>query len=198
MTEDELKTEVFNAALKLVDSPSLLESWEDQREAAQVCRQFYEDIRTELLDSFPWTFATKEVLLEELDLEHSNWRFVYKYPEGFLKISRLHLRNSEREEKYAVELMDFQGSEVQVVLSDCSEVYLRGIRDIRHGFDRIFKRLLEFTLAESIAEPLGAPKGTLDRISLKRLELSQKNMARDASQVKVEDPDPDWFSQRYV
>ena len=190
--------EVCNLALGWCESPSRIESLEENTTAARVCKNYYEPLRKRLLRSFPWSWATTDRRLVPSDIQHSIYPNAYVYPEDFLTISLVHQAGSEREETFHVEVCIINDQRMKLVLTDMSELYARGILDVQEGFDSEFVEYFALALAESISKPLEVPPSLQDRIALKRIELMSYAKAGDSKQSKKREVLPSWFEDRVV
>ena len=192
-----IEVDICNSALGWVESPTRIDSLNDQSAEGIVCNQYYHEIRKELLNAYTWSWATLDVKLDRNDYRHSEWPISYDYPTGILRVLRLHHQDADLEMEYAIEMMSASPYKLGI-FANVENLYLRGIYDLEDNFPPLFKRFLELSLAESIGKPLKVSQTTMDRISLKRLELMQRAVAVDSSQAKRNEREPTWLQDRMI
>jgi hypothetical protein len=56
---------------------------------AEQCRLFYDSTRDALLRQFPWNFATKSILLSQLDVTVPGWEYIYQHPATALWVRKV-------------------------------------------------------------------------------------------------------------
>lgn len=61
-------------------------SLEQDTKAAKLCKERYPILRNEVLESHPWSFATKRVTLAQLaETPEFGWAYVYQLPTNYLR-----------------------------------------------------------------------------------------------------------------
>ena len=87
MAEDQVKTEIINAALLYMNQDSILAP-NGESKNAKLCAQVYGTTLGECLSAHPWTFASRVVNLEELAEKPKDARFLrqYRLPEDLGRI----------------------------------------------------------------------------------------------------------------
>lgn len=81
--------QVCNLALSYVGNSRRLNSLAEATTEAQQCSLHYEATRDELLETFPWRFATRRAELAVLAEERTGWDFVYQLPSDCLQPQRI-------------------------------------------------------------------------------------------------------------
>lgn len=164
---------ICNMALARCGVTLFIESVGEASQQADVCNLFYAPVRDRVLQAWPWTFARKYVLLQELGSPPSCWQYRYHYPGDCLKVRRL-VQAGERAGGIAVpfEIGEAEASAARAILTDLpnAEVeYTARITDVAL-FPPAFTSALAWALAAEIAIPL-----TTD---LNRAQLAQRMYAQ--------------------
>lgn len=86
------KTLICNLALARIGTDIQIADFDtEESKEAKVCRLHYDTARDQVLEDFPWNFATRVVALAEVeDVDPPpGWQFVYQYPTDAVTIRRL-------------------------------------------------------------------------------------------------------------
>lgn len=81
--------QVCNLALSYVGNGQAINSLEENTLEAQQSKIHYGPTRDELLEGFPWRFATRRAVLAPLADTRTGWDFVYALPADFLAAQRI-------------------------------------------------------------------------------------------------------------
>lgn len=85
---------ICNQALSLIGARAEITALADVSKEAKTCNLWYDSCRQDLLRSAHWSFARKQLALDELGNAVDNtslypWQFMYEYPEDCLKVRYL-------------------------------------------------------------------------------------------------------------
>lgn len=84
------KVDVYNMALMNLGVTQEVESEADRTTVAKTCNRWYDRCRRQLLEDFPYGFATQTLALARLaDVEVPGWDYVYSYPDNCLMLRRI-------------------------------------------------------------------------------------------------------------
>ncbi|GFE61929.1 hypothetical protein [Geobacter sp. AOG2] len=166
---------ICNMALARCGVTLFMESATEASQQASVCNLFYVPVRDRVLQAWPWQFARKYVLLQELGSPPSCWQYRYHYPSDCLKVRRL-VRAGERGQAVGApvpfEIGEAEASAARAILTDlpgAEAEYTARITDVAL-FPPSFASALAWALAAEIAIPL-----TTD---LNRAQLAQRMYAQ--------------------
>ena len=150
------KLDICNMALAIlgqVDLSSLTE--ENQR--AQLCRQYYDIVRQQLLRAHDWSFAKatdKLLLIRKDDNKGKEW-FVYNKPAGCLFIVKVF--NNNRLQKPGEFYLEYDSvKKNEVIRTDVEDAYVEYTKDIEDTsiYDSQFIEAFSAALAAKIAMSL--------------------------------------------
>lgn len=150
------KLDICNMALAIlgqVDLSSLTE--ENQR--AQLCRQYYDIVRQQLLRAHDWSFAKatdKLLLIRKDDNKGKEW-FVYNKPAGGLFIVKVF--NNNRLQKPGEFYLEYDSvKKNEVIRTDVEDAYVEYTKDIEDTsiYDSQFIEAFSAALAAKIAMSL--------------------------------------------
>lgn len=87
-------TSICNMALAHLATGQQIQSLNDRSSEARVCKLFYDQVRGETLNGFPWPFATKYASLMLVGGTsnvpyNTDWQYAYQYPVDATTIRRL-------------------------------------------------------------------------------------------------------------
>lgn len=137
-----------------------ISSFDDRTGEAAACKMYYDTVRRELLRDYEWSFAKRDGRLPLLDIENSNWRYLYKYPDDCLYILTLYSAGSKSLFKSKLDYYDIfsPSEEVVAIGTNVGDAYLEYIYDARNvdKFPDDFISALTYKLAMRLALPLGA------------------------------------------
>lgn len=116
-----------NLALLKIGEKQIIDSLEQNNAPAKACKVLFATTRDKILESVPWSFATKRVTLAELETSsRDGWEYVYTAPSDMLAPQYIWMgvRNPPPEARipFAIELNDDDSG--QVVLCDLSPASL--------------------------------------------------------------------------
>lgn len=125
MTISRSKVDIWNRALSKIGETALIESEDDRKAAAHVCRLHFDDIYKDLLSQGYWPFARREVALTEVSSQSSTVAYAslpspydtVRVPFPMLKSSQLtvvHIDSGGTETTLTV------GTDYEVTLADAS------------------------------------------------------------------------------
>ena len=81
---------IFNLALSHVGSSKEVQLDTENSADANACRRFYEQARDEVIEAFPWPFATVRATLGLVATDPTpEWSYSYRYPSDCLSVRRL-------------------------------------------------------------------------------------------------------------
>lgn len=151
-------TQICNMALSHLGVSKQIANFDQERSAeANACREFYETTRDEVLQSFPWPFASKIRALALIDEDpNDEWAYSYQYPSDALNINRIlsGCRNDTKDSEIKFRVMgDNDGKVLYTDKADAEAEYTVRITDTNR-FDAEFVTCLAFLLAAYIAPRL--------------------------------------------
>lgn len=83
------EAEVCNLALGLVGQRQTLDRLDEDTAEAMACATYFKTVRNDLLEAWPWRFASKRSVLALTTEERSGWAFCYQSPADLLKARRI-------------------------------------------------------------------------------------------------------------
>ncbi len=84
------QTAICNMALVKLGISQSIADIDETSTRAELCRLFYDQCREEILQERPWPFAQRYVTLALVEADPNNdWSYSYRYPTGYLKLSRI-------------------------------------------------------------------------------------------------------------
>lgn len=146
--------EICNLALAHIGQGSI-NSFDEASPQAEQCNLFYSNTRDSLLRQFPWNFATKNILLSQVDTTIPGWSYVYEYPSTVLWIKRIfNVYDTDPEIPYEYEITT-TGTE-KYICCDIEQAYARCTIKIEDTtlFDPLFTETLSYKLALDLTMPL--------------------------------------------
>lgn len=81
--------QVCNIALSFVGNGQDINSLEENTLESKQSKIHYAATRDDLLEVFPWRFATRRAVLARLAVERTGWGFVYAVPADLLAVQRI-------------------------------------------------------------------------------------------------------------
>jgi hypothetical protein len=172
-------TDIANLSLGRLAVGQAIASLSEQSAPARLCNRFYNQCRREVLQAFPYGFASTAIALaQEADQEFPGWAYVYTYPTNALNVSQVSdaqgirsilswsssraidwsqydlLRRTQQPFKIALRT-DGAG---RVILSDISSAYAFVTYDVTNTavFPPDFVSVLAWRLAMEVGGPLKA------------------------------------------
>lgn len=166
------EVDICNLALFRIGQSLTIAALTETSNAARLCRTVYETCRDEVLEDFPWPFATKSVALAELtDTAPPGWTYQYAYPAdclhalrvcddaGIRFVSRVPWCSDENfPPTYRVPFRVMAGPDdanAKVIVTDLSPAYLYYVREVTDS--RVFSPLFVSALAWRLAAEIGPP-----------------------------------------
>ncbi len=81
---------ICNLALGNVGIQQTIASLDEKSKEAAACKRYYEQARDEVLEDYPWPFATRTVTLALVASDPTpTWYFSYRYPSDCSKVRRV-------------------------------------------------------------------------------------------------------------
>lgn len=153
------KTSICNQALGRIGVRAFLQDVDaetGQASEAETCLVYYDDARDEVLEAFPWPFATRRATLaERADDERQEWTYVYATPTDMLRPLEINTGSrpvlSSLRIPFALE--DVGNGESTVLLSDAQDpelIYIARIENTER-YPGHFTAALSFRLAADLA-----------------------------------------------
>lgn len=145
------KVEICNIALGRIGAADI-ERIDEASKAARTCRRFFDVDRKNVLEKFPWTFATRRVQLALLNENPPDYKYAYRYPSDCLKIRRIYNKdysNEKGECPYQL-LSDTSGRKLYTDVELASIEYTADIEDVTL-FSSQFVEALSWKLAADLA-----------------------------------------------
>lgn len=151
------KTKISNLALSHLGSTKTIANFETEQSAeARVCREYFDTCVEEVLQGFPWPFASKIAALaltSGTQPPSTEWRYAYKYPVDCLDIRRIlsGVRNDSKDSEVKYRIFgDNTGREIHTDKEDAEVEYTVRITDPAR-FSADFVMAVSFLLAAYIA-----------------------------------------------
>ena len=194
-----MNTEIANWALiKLGESPI---SSTNQQPLGKILEIVYDEVRLQLLSSYPWRFAIKRATLPALDEESDNPRFKYKFS---LPSDCLLLRGIS-ETNHCADLRDYRattgtryeiaGKEIYAHTETLYVVYIADVEDTlyTHNFKEAFANKLAAELSIKVHQNLNL----VDVYEQKYLASLQQAIQHNEIEADTEEmPENTWLAIR--
>lgn len=153
---DKTKLDICNMALAILGQVDL-SSLQEENQRAQLCNQYYDIVRQQLLRSHDWTFAkaTEKLSLLKQDEERGLAQFVYAKPAKCLFVSKVF--NKGRMDKAGSFKLELDSSsKKEVIRTKVEEAYAEYVMDIEDTtlYDSQFVEAFSAALASKIAMSL--------------------------------------------
>ena len=182
------KTEIANRALSKTGDSRVSNIETDPSERAQVINSLFDQVRDELLQSYPWNFSIKRVQLAA-DGTAPAWGYAkrYKLPTDLLGL--LYIKNNP---KYLVE-----GG--YILTDEGAPLYIKYISRVTEvgNFDALFAEALSAELAIEITERISGSNTKKQILAAQRDQIIAKAFAIDAIQDPPQElPEDAWISAR--
>lgn len=145
---------ICNLALAYIGNTRSIASMAEQSKEAILCGRFYSMTREELLQEFPWNFATKTIDLVVTTETDDRFEYVYEYPEKCLRVVRVGQDDDGEElNNYAIRAIDDNGSDAKRIACDVSEARCQYISDIQDedAMPSVFINALALSLSVRLA-----------------------------------------------
>lgn len=198
------EVDICNLALARLGDNATVASIDPPEGSAQAehCARFYPVARDSLLEMHAWKFATRRVLLAELDTETWNWSHAYAEPTGVLKLLAVlppSASNDDDTQEYEAET---DSSGTSIILTNQASASLRYVANVTDTtvFSPLFVDALAWLLASYLAGPVlkGDAGAAMAKACLQSFALSFSNAkVSDANQRKVRPThNPAWIAGR--
>ncbi len=153
--------QICNIALLRIGSARTINSLSEQSKQADVCNVFYESSRDTVLSDFDWNFASKRVVLADLDTPSTDWHFAYRYPTDCMRIIEIMVpgvRYPTPAMRIPFEVGSDSDGTGKIIYTDLPDAQLRYVGKITdpNMFDAQFSDALSWKLAAEFAMPLAA------------------------------------------
>lgn len=183
--------DIYNMALYEIGSSQVLDATTDITAEASVCNAFYAQVRDQILQDFPWGFATRVVSLASLaatvaenDGFPYDFTYKYAYPSDCLFIREIisplsRQPNATQKVSFKV-LYDGSAKAIYTDTEDAKIAYTARITDTTK-YDPLFIQALTYMLALKIATPLSKSKES-ERLRGAYVQAVHAAFARSASE----------------
>jgi hypothetical protein len=155
-------------------------SLDDDSFRAQLCRENYPFLRDAVMEARMWTFATVREVVESLDRDAFDTRYVHSIPANWLKVFRA-FRATSMENLVDDPTYRIEGTKI---LSCESKLYVWGVQRVTNTglFSHLFVQCLAARMAADLCMPLTEDrKKQIDFWSLYEAKLEEA-AARDGQQ----------------
>ena len=146
--------EICNIALRRIGVTEI-ERMDEASEPARACSRFYDFTRRNVLQRFPWTFATRRVQLARVDEKAPDFEYVYQYPKDALAV-RLMYNDSftglPKKNEYRI-MSSNTGRKIYTNIENAWLEYTADVKDTSL-FDDQFVEALSWKLAAEMAYSL--------------------------------------------
>lgn len=146
--------EICNVALRRIGVTEI-ERMDEASEPARACSRFYDFTRRNVLQRFPWTFATRRVQLARVDEKAPDFEYVYQYPKDALAV-RLMYNDSftglPKKNEYRI-MSSNTGRKIYTNIENAWLEYTADVKDTSL-FDDQFVEALSWKLAAEMAYSL--------------------------------------------
>ena len=151
--------DVCNLALAYIGNARSIPSMAEQSKEAILCSRFYNLTRQELLQEFPWNFATKTVSLTLSTETDDRFEYMYEYPDDCLRVIRVGEADDKEEiNEYAIRTIDDNGDAVKRIACDISVAICQYVFDMQEEDDMpaVFVNALALSLAVKLSMPMAS------------------------------------------
>lgn len=193
-------TEIYNQALSNLGVTRYVSDTTDQTIEAEVCNQWFEHVRDELLRMADWPFARRRVALAVVAGGPDHWLYQYRYPSDCLFLRSLVIegvRNPRTDQRIEFEIgSDASGRVIWTDLESAAAVYTKRITDAT-VFDPAFISALSWGLSSRIAMPLSVDP-RLSQMAAQQFSLAtQRALASAFNEGYAARPESDLISVRF-
>lgn len=151
--------DICNMALAYIGNTRTISSLAEQTKESILCSRFYNVTRQELLQDFPWNFATKTVDLTVTTDTDDRFEYVYEYPEDCLRVVRVGQEDDGEElNDYSIRTIDDNGDITKRIACDLEDARCQYIFDVQDmdNVPPVFFRALALSLATELSMPMSA------------------------------------------
>ena len=198
--------DICNRALSHTGTDQAIASLSEQSKEARVCARWYEPSRDQLLRTFAWNFAQRQVLLAAMGDVPTGWQYRYRYPTDCVDLQRVFQAGNYRPGMAddGLAMAPFKiasdGEGGRVILTDIEQaeaLYTVRVED-PNLFPADFTAALELTLAANIAMPMLAQPKIADYLASKARQALNEAMAGNLNEShEPEAPDAEWVRTRF-
>ncbi len=198
--------DICNRALSHTGTDQAIASLSEKSKEARVCARWYEPIRDQLLRTFAWNFAQRQVLLASMGDVPTGWQYRYRYPTDCVDLQRVFQSGNYHPgiEDDGLEMAPFKiasdGEGGRVILTDIEQaeaLYTARVDD-PNLFPADFVVALELTLAANIAMPMLAQPKISDYLANKARQALSEAMAANLNEGHYPNhPDAEWVRDRF-
>ena len=199
------RVEIWNMALGNLGQSDEVNDPDEDTNAANACRRFWDaDLESELQD-FKWSFAVKQLALAEVEEDPTEeWSFSYTYPSDCAIAKRIlsGTRTETLDSEIAFEIVnDDSGS--KIIYTDMEDAVLEYVKqeDDTTIYPAYFRKAMSYKLAFSIAPSLISGSPNYSSIRREMFELysqfisrAKKNNANEV--VRGQPPDSEFTRNR--
>jgi hypothetical protein len=173
MASGDTKLKICNDALIMIGSNELT-SFADGTDAAKICDRLYDNVKDQVLSSYPWTFSIKKVQLSRLaDAPNSEWAYAYQIPGDALGNGIKAVRQSNAVASPLSTDWEIQGDQL---LTDLSAVWCDYQYQVAESaMPTYFVLLLKNAVAAEIALPMTGTGTLADRFELRTYGSASEN-----------------------
>lgn len=193
-------TDIYNQALANLGVTRYVSDTTDQTLEAEVCNQWYEQVRDELLRSADWPFARRRVALALVADGPDHWAYQYRYPSDCLFLRALvvdGIRNPRTDQRTEFEVAsDATARVIWTDMESSSAIYTKRISDTTL-FDPLFTAALAWGLSARIAMPLSVDARLSQMASQQYSMAVQRALAAAFNEGYQAQPDPAILSMRF-
>lgn len=154
------KTQICNMALGHIGVAGRIQNVDSENSAeAAACRLYFDQCRDVLLEMQEWSFANRQVALQDLGTPRDGWSFRYKYPNFCalaLRIVNPYVRTPAKDQKIPFKVVDLNDAYGKAILTDQEDAileYNHKVEDVGL-FTPTFVQALSLLIASHIAMPL--------------------------------------------
>ena len=170
------KTNVFNRAATFLGSERFT-SYLDEKGAARIMREIYDETLDYMLEQHPWSFAkasTELALIGDADI-HKGWKLEYALPVDFLNVVSV---NNDNSFARSIEYYEVMGDRLY---SDEAPLYLKYTkRETTVGrFSAKFVNAFSYALARDVAKALTEETGLIEFMERKAEQSLAEAKAMD-------------------
>jgi hypothetical protein len=159
MAADVSKTSIANLALAHLGITKQIARLDERSLEANVCRQFFDQVRDQVISDFDWGFATAFAKVGLVQKHPTcEWQFSYRYPSGCLKVRRVLSGRRTDTRQSRVPFKVGADSEGELIFTDkeCAEIEFTMFQDDPTKYTPDFVMAFSLALAIMIAPGITA------------------------------------------
>lgn len=148
--------DICNMALAYIGNTRTISSLAEQTKESILCSRFYNVTRQELLQDFPWNFATKTVDLTVTTDTDDRFEYVYEYPEDCLRVVRVGQEaDGDELNDYAIRTTEDGYKRIACDVPEARGQYIFDAQD-EGTFPAVFARAFALSIATELSMPMSA------------------------------------------